>query len=103
MLQVRPNNGMNDTAFCCIRKPPVVDKPSRRTLVAIRPWDARQETGISRQVRCRELTTVAAVGSERPLTANPARDRVDFIPQCGQSVLRYGLSGLLGLSRDIPR
>jgi hypothetical protein len=39
------------------------------------------ETEDSRQVLCRELTAVAAAGSERPECTEWPRDRVDFIPE----------------------
>jgi hypothetical protein len=44
--------------------------------------------GNSGQAPCRELTLVAASGSERPLSANPPGDRVDFIPK---GILGIGL------------
>lgn len=114
MFQTRLKNGANDTAFCCIRQNPVRYLPSDRVRDLEPLRDCRHETSNSRQVLCRELTAVAAAGSERPETANPAGDRVDFIPkQLGGLIdisanatpspslfdcFGIGFSGLLGLS-----
>jgi hypothetical protein len=44
-------------------------------------WGMLSETQGSQQVWCRELTLVAASGSERSVSHSRTGDRVDFIPK----------------------
>ena len=53
-------------------------KPSVLRKYLAWPVSSRTQNRSSPYNGCRELTLVAASGSERPLTANPVGDRVDF-------------------------
>jgi hypothetical protein len=92
MLKLPRSNGDTLPRSAAYVKNPV--ESSRLTAREYRSaWGMLSETQDSQQVWCRELTLVAASGSERPESPNRHRDRVDFIPESRQRTFWYGLSG----------
>ena len=97
----RPNGHTLPRSAAYVKTPLRFDRQS--ALVDGPTNGCTQESWHSRQVLCRELTLVAASGSERPSSPNRPGGRVDFIPN-GLEALRYSrglqvkISGSLGLA-----